>query len=219
MSTTLDLQALLRHFLSRVTRALDADSAGVWLLDEEGTRLLPIAGYHVPDDLRARLDGFSVLLPEHAYFAEAVRTKRPIFSVDVPADARIPQFAKDLFAHQSDVFVPIVAKERVIGGFSLIWWDQARRLSPSEMALMEAVATQAGVALENVRLFDENRRQVEELSVLHELSRAVTGQLDRAALIDAIRVQVARVLDARHLFVALHDPERRELEMVLRDRK
>ena len=52
--------------------------------------------------------------------------------------------------------------------------------------------------------------------MLHELSRAVTGQLDRAALIDAIRVQVARVLDARHLFVALHDPERRELEIALR---
>ena len=104
----------------------------------------------------------------------------------------------------------------MIGGFSLIWWEQVRELSAGEMALMEAVATQAGVALENVRLFEENRRQVEELSVLHELSQAVTGQLDRVALIEAIRVQVARVLDARHLFVALHDPERKELEIALR---
>ena len=216
MSTTLDLQALIRHFLRRVTHALGADTAGVWLLDEEGTRLQPTAGYHVPDDLRARLTGYSVALAEHAYFEEAIRTKRPVFSADVAGDPRIPKFAKDLLTPRSDLFVPIFAKERVIGGFSVIWWDQVRELSASEVALMEAVATQAGVALENVRLFEENRRQVEELSVLHELSRAVTGQLDRVALIDAIRVQVARVLDARHLFVALHDPERRELEIALR---
>src|SRR5439155_1721696 len=35
-SSTLDLQALLRHFLRRITQAVDADSAGVWLRDGDG---------------------------------------------------------------------------------------------------------------------------------------------------------------------------------------
>src|SRR5207248_6477038 len=123
---------------------------------------------------------------------------------------------RDVMPHRSQLFVPIVVKDRVIGGFGLIWREHEREFADGEVALMEAIANQAGVAIENVRLFEENRRQVEELSVLHELSRAVTGQLDRAALLEAIRVQVARVLDARHLFVALHDSERRELEIALR---
>src|SRR3989454_8617635 len=81
---------------------------------------------------------------------------------------------------------------------------------------MEVIANQAGVAIDNARLFEENRRQVEELAVLHELSRAVTGQLEPAALIDAIHARVARVLDVSNMVIALHDEERHELEIVLR---
>src|SRR5206468_12450873 len=110
----------------------------------------------------------------------------------------------------------IVAKERVIGGFGLIWYERACEFSESELALMEAIANHAGVAIDNARLFEENRRQVQELSVLLELSPAVTGQLERAALIDAIHAHVARVLDVRNMVIALHDEERRELEIVLR---
>src|SRR5256884_6721308 len=69
---------------------------------------------------------------------------------------------------------------------------------------------------ERAGLWEETRRQVQELSVLLELSQAVTGQLERAALIDAIHAQVARVLDARNMVVALHDEDRHEFEVVLR---
>src|SRR5213076_2772127 len=71
--------------------------------------------------------------------------------------------------------------------------------SESELGLMEVIANQAGVAIDNARLFEENGRQVQELAVLHELSRAVTG-----------------VLDVRNMVIALHDEERREFEILLR---
>src|SRR5207245_1503541 len=123
---------------------------------------------------------------------------------------------RDVLPHRSQLFVPIVAKERVIGGCGRIGYERACELSESELALMEAIANHAGVAIDNARLFEENRRQVQELSVLLELSQAVTGQLERAALIDAIHAQVARVLDARNMVVALHDEERHEFEVVRR---
>src|SRR5207237_1043709 len=85
-----------------------------------------------------------------------------------------------------------------------------------ELELIEAIAAQAGVALESGRLFEENRQRLEELSVLHDLSRAVTGQLDRGAIVDAVRRHVARVLDARHMVVILRDAEQGELEVALR---
>jgi signal transduction histidine kinase/CheY-like chemotaxis protein len=104
----------------------------------------------------------------------------------------------------------------MIAGFAAVWWERRREFRPEELALMEAIGSQVGVALENAQLFDENRRRVEELSVLHELSRAVTGQLDRAALLEAIRSQVARVLDISNLVVLLRGPDRGVLEVALR---
>ena len=74
---------------------------------------------------------------------------------------------------------------------------------------------QAGVALDNARLFEQNRRQVEELSVLHALARAVTGQLDRQALLEALRRQVPRVLAADTLGVLLLDDKSGEVDEVL----
>src|SRR5213078_3517606 len=61
-----------------------------------------------------------------------------------------------------------------------------------------------------------NRQRLEELLVLHDLSRAVTGQLERGAVVDAVRRHIARVLDARNLVVIVRDAEREDLEVVLR---
>src|SRR5947199_5455684 len=63
---------------------------------------------------------------------------------------------------------------------------------------------------------DLNRRQVEELSVLHELARAMAGQLDREALLETLRVHVPPLLSARKLVVVLADEQRGDLEVVLR---
>ena len=81
---------------------------------------------------------------------------------------------------------------------------------------MEAIASQAGVALDNARLFRDNQCRLEELSVLHELSRAVTGQLDQEGLLDTIHQHVARVLDFRHMLILFHDESSDELEVVMR---
>jgi GAF domain-containing protein/ActR/RegA family two-component response regulator/anti-sigma regulatory factor (Ser/Thr protein kinase) len=216
LSTTLDLSALFRHFLRRVADTLDTDSVGVWLLGEDGEWLEAHTGYHVPPE---RLEGIRRLrlsIVKHDLYAEAVRTRRPVFSRDVAADPRVPAVVRELAPHQSQLFVPIVAHDRFIGGLIAVWWARERELSEGELDLMEVIANQAGIAIANARLFEENRRQVEELSVLHELSQAVTGQLDRAALIDALSTQVARVLDVRHMFVILVDEERNDLEVVFR---
>jgi GAF domain-containing protein/CheY-like chemotaxis protein len=111
--------------------------------------------------------------------------------------------------------VPLRAKGRIIGTLAL--GDVAGRVfSAGEVGLLQAFGDQAALALENAQLYEENRRQVEELSVLLELSRAVTGQLDRTTLLEAIRVQAGRILDATNMAIVLRDEERGDLEVVLR---
>jgi len=216
LSTTLDLQALVRHFLRAVARSVDADCVGSWLLAEDGEWLEPLAGYRVPPERLERARTLRLSLLKHAFYAEAAAKKEPVATDDVVHDPRLPRHVLDVMPHRSQCFVPIIAKDRLIGGFAVVWWDRARQLSASELALMEALANQAGVALENARLFEENRRRVDELSVLYDMSRAVTGQLDRAAVLEAIRAHVARVLDVRNLIVALRDPDTAEVEIALR---
>ncbi len=216
LSSPLDFQALLRHFLRAVATTLGADSVGAWLVDEDGEWMTPVAGYHIPPERLEVFRGFRVSLLKHAFYAEAARSKRPVFTSDAMNDSRVPSFFREQGPHRTQLFVPVVVKDRVIAAFAAVWWQTAREFSEDELALIAAIAAQAGAALESGRLFEENRQRLEELSVLHDLSRAVTGQLDRGAIVEAVRRHVARVLDARNLVMILRDAEREELEVALR---
>jgi GAF domain-containing protein/CheY-like chemotaxis protein/anti-sigma regulatory factor (Ser/Thr protein kinase) len=216
LSSTLDLDEMPRQFLRHVSRSLGATSSGIWLLDESGEWLEPFMGYHIPKDRLAGFRGLRVRVAEHAFYAEAARTLRSVVSPDVSEDSRLGGVATDLVPHHSQLFVPIVAKDRMIGGFTVFWSQRGRVFPEDELRLMEGVASQAGVALENARLFRDNARRLAELAVLHDLSRAVTGRLDRAGLVATINNQIARVFDVDHLVILLHDEAADEFEVVLR---
>jgi GAF domain-containing protein/ActR/RegA family two-component response regulator len=216
LGSTLDVQGLVRHFLRSVATTIGADCVGAWMVGDDGEWLEPLAGYRIP---RERLDAFRqfrVSILKHAFYADAARMRRAVYTTEAMDDPRLPAVIREQGPHRTQLFVPVVVKDRMIAGFAAVWWEQVREFTESELALMEALASQAGVALENARLFDENRRRVEELSVLHDLSRAVTGQLDRAALIEAVRGQLARVLMADNMVVVLRDDERGDLEVAIR---
>jgi GAF domain-containing protein/ActR/RegA family two-component response regulator len=216
LSSTLDRQGLVRHFLRSVAQTIGADCVGSWIVQEDGEWLEPLAGYRIPPERLEAFREFRVSILKHAFYAEAARTCRPVYTSDAMHDSRIPAVIRERGPHRTQLFVPVIVKDRMIAGFAAVWWEQSREFTDGELALMEALANQAGVALENARLFAENRRRVEELSVLHDLSRAVTGQLDRAALVEALRSQLARVLEAEHMLVILKDEERGDLEVALR---
>ncbi|HXH83165.1 MAG TPA: GAF domain-containing protein, partial [Candidatus Tectomicrobia bacterium] len=215
LSSTLDVEGLVRHFLRHVAAIIDADSVGMWTIDEDGRTLLPLLGYHLPPEHVPALREMRLSLDEAPFYAEAARTLRPVFAVDARQDHRIPALMRERVPHRAQLFVPMVTKDRMRGGFSIVWWARTPDLPEGDIALLEAIASQAGAAFENARLFEENRRRVEELSALHDLARAVTGELDRRALLEALRAHIARVLDARNLAVVLRDDERGDLEVAL----
>ena len=216
LASTLDLETMPRHFLRHIVHALGADTGGVWLLDRTGQWLEPLAGYRVPKPTLEALRGVRIPISGLTVYGEAARTLRCVVSMEGDQDPRVPRELREAIPHRMQLFVPIVANERLGGGFAVTWTAQARTLSDGELRLVEAVASQAGAAFANARLFRDNQRRVEELSVLHELSRAVTGRLDQTGLIETIHQQVARVLDVQHLVVLLHDEARDTLEVALR---
>jgi GAF domain-containing protein/CheY-like chemotaxis protein len=217
LASTLDLDAMLRHFMHEAARTLGADTIFFWMTSPDGEWLEPFSGYHVPPEQLDNLRTMRVSMVKHAFYAEAAERHRAILSVLGDEDPRLPDHIRAL-PHKSQLFVPIVAKDRVIGALAAVWWREARDLSESELRLVEALASQAGVAVENARLFTENRHQIQELSALYDLSRSVTGELDRAALFEAVHAQLTRVMDVRNMVVLVRDEDANDLEVALRTR-
>ncbi len=118
----------------------------------------------------------------------------------------VPMLAADPQAEQPD---------RVLGIIFVQHYTDPHAYDATHRALLEAVASQAAVALENARLFGETQRRVTELATLAEIGQALSAALDRPRLLEVIARQTARVMYAENLFVALYHPEVDELEYVL----
>ena len=208
LSLNLPAQEALRRVSREVARAFAADMVGAYFLDSRREALVPLAGYHVP---KAHIETFvntPFPLSRFPFFHEIWKTRKPAWTSDYASDDRFDQqFLADL-RPGSLLFAPTLVRGEVVGGLFLVWWAPGRRFSAGEVRLIEGIASQVGLALESQRKF-------EELSVLYELSHAVTGQFEISRLVQAVHEQVGRVLDARNMLLLLYDEESREFEVAL----
>jgi signal transduction histidine kinase/ActR/RegA family two-component response regulator len=205
-----------RRVAREVARALQADMVGVYELDASGENLVPVAGYHVPPALIQTFLTHPFVL---AGFHEPWQAGRAAWCSDTAGDPRFVGFRLPGLASLAVLFAPVMLRGRPGGAIFAVWWQPGRTFTPSEIRLVEAVANQAGAAVENARLFAENRRQVEELTVLHEVARALTGQLDRAAVLDVIVSQVPRVFAVPSIAVLFVSEDGERLEIVAQRRR
>ncbi|MFZ5920483.1 MAG: GAF domain-containing protein [Chloroflexota bacterium] len=139
-------------------------------------------------------------LPSRA--AQGVKTK-PVTPAKALAD--LAQF--DDYASVETLAVPFQLDEQnwatlqVAGNGDGQGWDEEQRL------LVEQVAVQLSLALENARLFQESQEKAEELRVLNEMSRALSALLDAGEIAEIIYKYTSELLDSRNFFVALYEGE------------
>jgi GAF domain-containing protein len=151
-------------------------------------------------------------------YARALETRAPVVVDDASDATLIPPQWVDTCGVGGSLVVPLLRHDAVIGFMHLDVLRRRGRFEPWQVSLAAAIGAQLALAIENSRLFSDNQRRLEELALLHELSQAVTGQLDRAALVEVIYRQLARVLDAPTGGIFAYDERRQEFEALLRMR-
>ncbi len=85
----------------------------------------------------------------------------------------------------SEMAVPLKRGDAVMGVLD-IGRVGVDAFTPDEMDLLSLFASQAAIALENARLFDEQRRRVDELQVIESIVRALTPLKDREEIVSLI---------------------------------
>jgi PAS domain S-box-containing protein len=216
VTSTLDLTELIRRIAREVAIVLGADTAGVYLVDETGTKLLPLAGYRVPPERLEDYRQFAIPLTGHPFVEEAWETKRAVFSNDPLHDPRFDAEAIRLFPNESTLLVPMLVKGEIIGGVWAIWWHEKHEFTAGEMGLIEGIARQVAMAIENARLYERTdqalAQRVEELSttaeIVHELTAA---SLDLERVIDLMLDKAMQATEAEYGVVALYDEEQEGL--------
>jgi signal transduction histidine kinase len=92
--------------------------------------------------------------------------------------------------------LPLVANNRDVGIVELTQESSSRHLTQDEVRLAQTLATQAAIALENARLYQETKRALEELTTLQAMALDITAQVELPELLDRLMMRARSLVGA-----------------------
>jgi sigma-B regulation protein RsbU (phosphoserine phosphatase) len=154
MSSILDLDALLTRIANLTKRLIDYRTFGILLLNEATQELEMKLAVSYGKDATAK----------HMKLGEglvgwAAQHKEALLVADVSQDPRYVNLVEDA---RSELVVPLLIKDRCIGVFDLES-PELEAFTKEHKELMTLLASQAAVAIENARLYEEVRRNEERI--------------------------------------------------------
>jgi len=189
-------EEVLGQVASAARELLDTDSATVWLLemDEGATEGTVQVGASTGElKLPGGADSFPVSGP---ILDELVGKQQPIQVDDVASSAYVPELIRDVLSARSGIIVPMILGDRVAGAVSA-GTVAPRAFTGDEVRLLQRLAGQGSVALENARL----HQRLEALS----LTDPLTGLPNRRHLQAELEREVSAAQRGRALSVVLFD--------------
>ena len=95
---------------------------------------------------------------------------------------------------RSSICVPIKSNDEVIGVLSAGNKMSGEPFTANDLALLETLASQAGVAMKNARIYFDLDRKLMELGTLHEVGKSLSMVLDIETLLNLILDMTTRTL-------------------------
>lgn len=151
LSSTLDLNQLLDMVIDTATNLTNTEHASILLLDQMTGKL------QIAATSDTKMVENSVVPLEGSMAGWIVREGKPLILDDVIKDGLdyVDVDSSGQLVIQNMLGVPMVAKERVIGALKVINKRGDVTYSQQDKALLQALASQAAVAIENARLFQQ----------------------------------------------------------------
>lgn len=186
LSTILDEKQLVAAVVEQVRTAFNYYYAHIYLFDTTGETLLMAGGTgEAGQTMLAR----SHSIPKgKGLVGRAAETNRPVLIPDVSQDSGwLPNPL--LPETKAEVAVPIAIGERVLGVLD-VQHNVAGGLGQTEAQLIQSIANQVAIALQNARLYHQTQQQAEQEALINTIGK----KIQRAATIESVLQTAVREL-------------------------
>ncbi len=157
VSQSLDLDTVLSNALDKILETMKVNTGGILLLDEERQMLC----YRVYHGLSKEYVQAVCCRMGEGIAGRAAQIGEPILVEDISKDSRAayPDLinAEGLRAFAS---VPLRSKDKILGVINIAN-REARKFSPEDIQLLDSIAAQIAIAIENAKLHQEVQRKDE----------------------------------------------------------
>jgi diguanylate cyclase (GGDEF)-like protein/putative nucleotidyltransferase with HDIG domain len=205
LSSTLEPDVLFDRIYSEMRRLLDVNSFFIAFLDPKNDEvrfeLEVVDGERRPK--RARPIGNHLV--EHL-----VRTKQPLLIRD-HFDEETRRLGFEPAQHAGSICaVPLILYDRAIGVMA-VHSQQEQAFDEGHVELLRVLASEAGIAIENARLFAEEQKKSRQLTLLNNISRHAITTLNPEEMLSKIAAEIEKGLTYDHIGIAILDYSAKEL--------
>jgi len=208
LSTSLDLDRTLKEILERMNALVAFDAATIFLLDDSRRELHVKAALGVPVALK-EVKSFKV---GEGVVGWVVRHGATALIQDSSKDARYKVTGPERRA-KTVLAAPLRAQDNLLGALVLVRAAK-EPFGPEHQRLVEAIASQAAVAIDHARLFETERASRRRAEALLATAQAGSEAVTTTELLQRAVKQVAFAMRATAAAVILPDEEGEIIEAV-----
>jgi len=220
-----DLKPVFETMLANATRLCEAKFGNLFLREGGMFRAVAIHGASTYLDRVRREPVIDVRKFPYAPLARIVETKDVVHVPDLTAERtyleRFPPLVDlvESAGARSLLIVPMLKEDELLGAIA-IYRQEVRPFSEKQIELVKSFASQAVIAIENLRLLNELRarteelgQSVEELRALGEVTQAVNSTLELQTVLSTIVAKAVQLSDTDAGSIYVHDETQQEFQL------
>jgi len=210
IGSDLDLETVLRRIVETATTLVDATYGALGVIGEEHT-LVEFIPVGLTEEEVARIDHWPHGL---GLLGLLIKDPRPLRLNDISKHPEAYGFPPGHPVMKTFLGVPIRVRDEVFGNLYLAEKRGGAEFDEDDEAIVVALATAAGVAIENARLYEETRRRETWLRALSEISTRLLSGTESGEVLTFIGQRAREMVEADVVAILSPDESGEYLDVV-----
>ncbi|MBI5388832.1 GAF domain-containing protein [Candidatus Woesearchaeota archaeon] len=202
ISSTLDLEVILNLIIVKIVKLTRVTTCEIYLKDNDQNGLKQYSS-HFPEGSSSST-GAEMRMRASSYI---LRVKKPLYIADISKDHRFGEPDRNTTAKISFLGVPLFIHGTVIGTLT-ISTKKHREFSEGETQLFIALAEEAASTIENAKLYEQIKKDKQNLTTLLDLSQKIGNTLNYEDLLQKMLQKFIEI--SRATLGTIHLPDKNE---------
>ena len=213
LNSSLELDTLLRNMLDITTEYVEAEASSIILLDSKNQRL----EFYISLGEKASTVEKTYLELGKGVAGWVVESGQGVIIDDVSSDNRFYPVVDETsdFKTRSLLCVPLKRTGAVLGVVEALNKKGGGKFTPEDLEVMNALADQMAIALENARLIAKAKRETLEKLTLFEVGKKLSMYLDMDEILERMVDLLYRVVRYDVVGIYLINSDTQEIENVV----
>jgi signal transduction histidine kinase len=211
VSSTADVTQALKLIARRTAQACQVHRCSIFLWDEGRQRILPLMSQYASGFTdrqqweRFRSVTYTQTVDDVPILRQMIEGQQPLVLNEADISS-LPEPWTKPFSVAALLLVPLVSRGRVIGLMALDH-TEPRRFEQDEINLAMAIGNQVAAAVENARLIEQLSEKARRLTLLSDMSMAVTSTLELDAILNSAVAGLCAAFQVQQCGVVIFDQE------------